>query len=91
MRVAGRGGGRGRGRILEEGHGAVGAKETCGGGMNGREERSIGIETRKSEALTRVSPTELLRLAKQAACRAEVLTVIGINAMGSGLLVYTLR
>ena len=59
--------------------------------MNGREERSIGIETRKSEALTRVSPTELLRLAKEAACRAEVLTVIGINAMGSGLLVYTLR
>ena len=38
-----------------------------GGCMNGREERSIAIETRRPEALTRVSPTELLRLAKQAA------------------------
>jgi hypothetical protein len=39
-----------------------------GRGMNGREERSIGIETRRPEALARVSPTEPLRLEKQAEC-----------------------
>ena len=64
-----RGEGEDEGGITEEGQGAVGADETWGG-VNGKEERSIGIETRRSEALASVKPMqpiEPLRLAKQAA------------------------
>ena len=58
-----RGEGEDKGRITEGGQGA--AEETAWG--NGRGERSIGIETRRTEALVRVSPPEPLRLAKRAA------------------------
>ena len=71
LRRSAAGGGGGRGRDHGGGSGGGGKGGNVGGGMNGQEERSIGIETLRAEALARVSPmqpTEPLRLEKQAAC-----------------------
>jgi hypothetical protein len=68
LRRSTEGEGRGQGTDKVGGARGGGSGGSVTGGKNGREEKSIGIDTCRAEDLARVRPIELWRLTKQAAC-----------------------